>query len=163
MIINCLSIQICLIKRYIKLLKEYSLVERPDELVVKSKSIASIIIGSWTRNYMFTYLYFQFHLNTLSIEKKEIFLKMILIFDSSNDWLIECWMSRSKTYHLFGDVTIAGEGLQTLTLCSALVVFKQRWDLYRATAAETRGLGVCGLIWKTAILSRLVRQTRPGK
>ena len=148
MMINWLSIQICLKRVYIKLLKEYSLVERPDELVVKSDSVASTIIGSSTRNYMYTYLYFQFHLNTLSIEKKDIFLKIILIFDSSNDWLIECWISRSKTYHLFGDVTIAGEGLQTLTLCSALVVSKQRWDLYSATRAVRRGHDFCGLVWK---------------
>ena len=85
MMINWLSIQICLKRVYIKLLKEYSLVERPDELVVKSESVASIIIGSSTRNYMYTYLYFQVHFNTLSIEKKDIFKKMILIFDSSND------------------------------------------------------------------------------
>ena len=85
MMINWLSIQICLKRVYIKLLKEYSLVERPDELVVKSDSVASTTIGSSTRNYMYTYYYFHFHLNTLSIEKKDIFFKMILIFDSSND------------------------------------------------------------------------------
>ena len=55
MMINWLSIQICLKRVYIELLKEYSLVERPDELVVKSDSVASTTIGSSTRNYMYTY------------------------------------------------------------------------------------------------------------
>jgi hypothetical protein len=34
-------------------------------------------------------------------------------------------MSRSRIFHLYGDVTIAGEGLQNLGLCSALRAFEQ--------------------------------------
>jgi hypothetical protein len=34
-------------------------------------------------------------------------------------------MSRSRMFHLYGDVTTAGEGLQNLGLCSALMVFEQ--------------------------------------
>jgi hypothetical protein len=33
--------------------------------------------------------------------------------------------SHSRIFHLYGDITIAGEGLQNLGLCSALRVFKQ--------------------------------------
>jgi hypothetical protein len=33
--------------------------------------------------------------------------------------------SRSRIFHLYGDVTIAGEGLQNLGLCSALKAFEQ--------------------------------------
>jgi hypothetical protein len=33
--------------------------------------------------------------------------------------------SRSRIFHLYGDVTIAGEGLQSLSLCSVLRAFEQ--------------------------------------
>jgi hypothetical protein len=33
--------------------------------------------------------------------------------------------SRSRIFHLYGDVTIAGEGLQNLGLCWALIAFEQ--------------------------------------
>jgi hypothetical protein len=65
-------------------------------------------------------------------------------------------MSRSRIFHLYEDVTIAGEGLQNLGLCSALRAF----DLYRATPAVTRDLGFSGLIRRTAPFSRLLRHTR---
>jgi hypothetical protein len=39
-------------------------------------------------------------------------------------WLIDC-TSRSRLFYLYGDVTIAGEGMQNLRLCSALRAFKQ--------------------------------------
>jgi hypothetical protein len=43
------------------------------------------------------------------------------------DWLnIYCFTSRSRIFHLYEDVTIAGEGLQNLGLCSALRAFEQR-------------------------------------
>jgi hypothetical protein len=43
------------------------------------------------------------------------------------DWLIVyCFTSRSRIFHLYGDVTIAGERLQNLGLCWALRVFEQR-------------------------------------
>jgi hypothetical protein len=42
------------------------------------------------------------------------------------DWLIICgFTSCSRIFHLYGDVTIAGEGLQNLGLCSALRAFEQ--------------------------------------
>jgi hypothetical protein len=44
------------------------------------------------------------------------------------DWLwliICCFTSRSRIFHLYGDITIAGEGLQNLGLCSALRAFEQ--------------------------------------
>ena len=44
----------------------------------------------------------------------------------SLDWLIIYgFTSRSRIFHLYGDVTIAGEGLQNLGLCSALRAFEQ--------------------------------------
>ena len=44
--------------------------------------------------------------------------------------LIKCqiicgFTSRSRMFHWYGDVTIAGEGLQILGLCSALRAFEQ--------------------------------------
>jgi hypothetical protein len=41
-------------------------------------------------------------------------------------WLIiYCCTSRSRIFHLYGDVTIAGEGLQNWGLCSAFRVIEQ--------------------------------------
>jgi hypothetical protein len=34
-------------------------------------------------------------------------------------------MSRSRIFHLYENVTITGEGLQNLSLCSALKAFEQ--------------------------------------
>jgi hypothetical protein len=39
--------------------------------------------------------------------------------------IIYGFTSRSRILHLYGDVTIAGEGLQNLGLCSALRAFEQ--------------------------------------
>jgi hypothetical protein len=36
-----------------------------------------------------------------------------------------CFTSRSRIFHVYGDVTITGEGLQNFSLCSALRVFEQ--------------------------------------
>jgi hypothetical protein len=36
-----------------------------------------------------------------------------------------CFTSRSRIFHLHGEVTIAGEELQNLGLCSALRAFEQ--------------------------------------
>jgi hypothetical protein len=42
------------------------------------------------------------------------------------DWLIIYgFTSHSRIFHLYGDFTIAGEGLQNLALCSALWAFEQ--------------------------------------
>jgi hypothetical protein len=41
-------------------------------------------------------------------------------------WLIIYgFTSRSRVFHLYGDVTITGEGLQNLGLCSVLRAFEQ--------------------------------------
>jgi hypothetical protein len=40
-------------------------------------------------------------------------------------WLFYCFTSRSKHFHVYGDVTIIGKGLQNLGLCSALSPFEQ--------------------------------------
>jgi hypothetical protein len=40
--------------------------------------------------------------------------------------IIHGFTSRSRIFHLYGDVTITGEGLQNLGLCSALRAFEQR-------------------------------------
>jgi hypothetical protein len=39
--------------------------------------------------------------------------------------IIYCFTSRSKIFHLYGDVIIICEGLQNLGLCSALRAFEQ--------------------------------------
>jgi hypothetical protein len=45
---------------------------------------------------------------------------------SSHDWLIiYSFTSRSRIFHLYGDVTIAGEGLRNLGLCTALRTFEE--------------------------------------
>jgi hypothetical protein len=36
-----------------------------------------------------------------------------------------CFTSRSRIFHLNGDITVAGEGLQNLGLCLALRAFEQ--------------------------------------
>jgi hypothetical protein len=41
------------------------------------------------------------------------------------DWIVYGFTSHSRILHLYGDVTIAGEALQNLGLCSALRAFEQ--------------------------------------
>jgi hypothetical protein len=54
-------------------------------------------------------------------------------------WVIYCFTSRSRIVHLYRDVTITGEWLQNLDLCSALKAFEQGESFkYRATPAVTR-------------------------
>jgi hypothetical protein len=59
--------------------------------------------------------------------------------------VIFLFTSRSRIFHLYeyGDVTITGEGLQNLGLCSALRALELGGPrgLYRATPAVTRDLG----------------------
>jgi hypothetical protein len=51
---------------------------------------------------------------------------MELLSLESIDWMIIYeFTSRSRIFHLYGDVTIAGERLQSLGLCSALRAFEQ--------------------------------------
>jgi hypothetical protein len=71
------------------------------------------------------------------------------------DWLIDC-TSCSRIFHLYGDITITGDGMQNLGLFSALRAF----DLYRVKPAVSQGLGFSGLIRRTAPFSRLLRHTR---
>jgi hypothetical protein len=67
---------------------------------------------------------------------------------------------RAGIFHLYGDVTIAGERLQNVTLSSTLRTFERAGDLYRATLAVTRGLGFSNLIRRAAPFSRLLLHTR---
>jgi hypothetical protein len=61
------------------------------------------------------------------------------------DWLYN-FTSRSRIFHLYGDVTITGEGLQNLGRCSVLRAFSAGRDPYRATFAVTRGIGFSDLM-----------------
>jgi hypothetical protein len=72
------------------------------------------------------------------------------------EWLIiYCFTSRSKIFHLYGDITIAGEGLQNLGLCSALRAFEQE-----GIFIVTRGIGFSGHIRTTSTFSRVLRHVR---
>jgi hypothetical protein len=55
----------------------------------------------------------------LSIACNTFRMLVILVF------FIYCFTSRSRISRLYGDVTIADEGLQNLSLCSALRAFEQ--------------------------------------
>jgi hypothetical protein len=71
------------------------------------------------------------------------------------DWLIiYCFTSRSRIFHLYGEVTIAGEGLQNLGLCTALRAFEQC-----GIFIVPHLLGFSSLIRRTAPFSRLLRHT----
>jgi hypothetical protein len=39
--------------------------------------------------------------------------------------IIYGFMSSSRIFHMYGDVNIAGEGLQNVSICSALRAFEQ--------------------------------------
>jgi hypothetical protein len=76
------------------------------------------------------------------------------------DWLIiYCFTSHSRIFHLYGDVTITGEGLQKFRPTFVVQDLCAGRDLYRATPAVTRDLGFSGLIRRTAPFSRLLRHT----
>ena len=66
-----------------------------------------------------------------------------------------CFVSRSRIVHSYCHVTI----LLAKEMIGAYCVWAVR-DLYRARPAVTRGLGVYGLGWRTAPLSRFLRQVR---
>jgi hypothetical protein len=64
-----------------------------------------------------------------------------------------------KKFHLYGDVTIAGKGLQNLGLCSALRAFEQG-EIFIVPHLLWHGTSVfSGLIRRTAPISRLLRHT----
>jgi hypothetical protein len=72
------------------------------------------------------------YLPRYSIFRSNYFLLVLRIWSfwrtCNIDWLITsiyCFTSRSRIFHLYGDVTITGEGLQNLVLCSALMAFEQ--------------------------------------
>jgi hypothetical protein len=52
----------------------------------------------------------------------EIHIEGIGLIDSV---IIYCFTSRSRIFHVYGNVTITGEGLQNLGPCSALSAFEQ--------------------------------------
>jgi hypothetical protein len=52
--------------------------------------------------------------------------------------------SHSRIFHLYGDVTIAGEGLQSLGLCLALKAFEQG-----GVFIVTQAFGFSGFIRRT--------------
>jgi hypothetical protein len=53
--------------------------------------------------------------------------KIIYHYGQVVHWLIiYCFTSRSRIFHLHGDVAITGEGLQNLRLCSVLRAFEHR-------------------------------------
>jgi hypothetical protein len=53
-------------------------------------------------------------------------VKALYLFLFNDRLIIYGFTSRSRIFHLYGDVTITGEGLQNLGLCSALRAFEQR-------------------------------------
>ena len=63
------------------------------------------------------------------------------------------WKTSQKAYinlHSHVDVTIAGEGMQSLGLCFVLMVWVGR-DVYRAHHLWHGGLGFCGRIGRYGI------------
>jgi hypothetical protein len=73
---------------------------------------------------------------------------------------IYCFTSRSRIFHLYGDVTITGEWLQNLGLCSALMAFEQG-VIFIPPHLLWHGASVffC-LIRRTALFSLLLGHTR---
>jgi hypothetical protein len=87
---------------------------------------------------------------------------------STFEWMIDYlpFTSRSRIFYLYGDVIIAGEGLQNLGCRWRAAKFRpmlgaqgllEGRDLYRATPAMTRDLGFSGLIRRTTPTSRPLR------
>jgi hypothetical protein len=98
-----------------------------------------------------------FFLNLSSDIQILLYTRLFLI--CKIDWLIiYCFTSRSIIFHWYGDVTIAGEGLQNLgrPMLGAQGLWAGR-DLYCATPALTRDLDFSGLIRRAAPFSRHAR------
>jgi hypothetical protein len=58
--------------------------------------------------------------------RKNLWKKNCEIYNANFDWLIIYgFPSHSRIFHLYGDVTIAGDGLQNLGLCLVLRAFEQ--------------------------------------
>jgi hypothetical protein len=73
---------------------------------------------------------------------------------TSNGWpIVYCFTSRARIFHCHGDVTIAGEGLLSLGLCSALRAFEQG-RVFIVPHLLCHGTSVfCGLIRLTRVSS----------
>jgi hypothetical protein len=101
----------------------------------------------------------QFSLLWSHLSQKKIIWTRVNFYMS--DWLIiYSFTSRSRIFHLYGDVTIAVEGLQNLSLCSALRAFEQG-GIFIVPHLLRHGTSVFfGFIRKTAPFSRLLRHTR---
>jgi hypothetical protein len=68
--------------------------------------------------------------------------RLYMTMNMFEDWLIDRsiiygFMSRSRIFHLYGEVTIACEGLQNLGLCSALRAFELGGSLLCHTCCDT--------------------------
>jgi hypothetical protein len=74
--------------------------------------------------------------------------------------IIYGFKSRSRIFHLYGDVTIAGDGMQNYRPMLGAQGLRAGRDLYCATPAVTRDLGFSGLIRRTDPFSSLLRHTR---
>jgi hypothetical protein len=72
---------------------------------------------------------------------------------------MQSFTSRSRTFLLYGDVTITDEGLQNLGLCPALRAFEQG-EILIATPAVSHGLSFFCLKRRTAPFRSFVRHTR---
>jgi hypothetical protein len=93
------------------------------------------------------------------------FLKKRSHDHQSQEWIVICsnWFiiygftSHSRMYHLYGDVTITGEGLQSLGLCSALRAFEKEgiFIVPHLLWHGAWGLSFFSLIWRTTPFSRL--------
>jgi hypothetical protein len=94
---------------------------------------------------------FYFATNTTSCRPANLTLiwypPLIDHFVPEQDWLIIYgFTSRSIIFHLYGDITIAGEGLQNIGPCSALWAFEQEGIFIVPHLLWHRGLGFSGVI-----------------
>jgi hypothetical protein len=83
--------------------------------------------------------------------------KVTQVSDVAHGPLVYCFTSRSRIFHLYGDVTITSEGLQNLGLWTALRAFEQG-----RIFMVTQGLSFSNLIQRTASFSCLLRHTHKG-
>jgi hypothetical protein len=96
--------------------------------------------------------YLLFWDNTVSI--------LLFILTLSSDWLIIYgFTSNSRIFHLYGHVTIAGEGLQNLGLCSELKAFEQG-GIFIVPHLLWHGSCFSGLIQRTTPINRILRHRR---
>jgi hypothetical protein len=89
------------------------------------------------------------------------YIIIFLFLVSWIDWLIVYgFMSRSRIFHLYGNITIEGERLQNLGLCSVLRAFEQE-GIFIVSLLLWHGTSIFSvLIRRTAPFSRLLWHTR---